>query len=352
MRNLPFISALIAPWCFAPRADAPAFRPAADTTLTKVFAQTGSLELRDFSLDVDGQDMGGMMGSMEFTLDTETGLTIQDTYVSSSHGRPEHLKRTFEVLKSLITVTGGAGGEVEENPMEASSPLEGRTVAFTWNAQEGQFDAAFEGSGGAADLLEGLEEEMDMRFLLPAGEVAAGATWEVNVEDLLPLVRPGGDLGFETPDEDEEAAQMLEDLLSEKVDELKDLLRGTCTCTYKGSSEAEGQRLGEIEVVVEIASAADLSSLIEEAIQKIAAQSGETEMPIDVTTADVNLDVQGGGTLLWDLGAGHIHSLDMKSECQVSLDVSVSIDAHGESHSANLSAEFSGKLEQSVETKE
>jgi hypothetical protein len=350
MRSL-LLASLIAPWCFVPRADTPAFHPAADSSLTKTFAQTTSFQLDDFSLDVDGQDMGGMMGAFEFSLDSETGITVHDTYVASANGRPERLKRAFETLKAAMTVAAGAGGEVQEEPMESSSPLEGRTVAFTWNDDEDEFDVAFEGDAGEAELLEGLEEEMDLRFLLPPGEVEVGASWEVEVEDLLPLVMPGGDLGFETPEEDETALRF-EEFLSGKAEELKDLLHGTCTCTYKGASETDGKRLGEIEIALEIASAADLSSLIEEAIRVMAEEQGQTEIPIDISAADVNLDVQGGGTLLWDLSAGHVHSLQMKGDCQIALDISVSMDAEGESHSANLSAELSGSVEQSVETKE
>ena len=350
MRSL-LLASLIAPWCFVPRADTPAFHPAADAGLTKTFVQTVSFQLDDFSLDVDGQDMGGMMGAFEASADLETGITVHDTYLASAQGRPERLKRAFETLKFAGTMVVGAGGEVQEEPMESSSPLEGRTVAFTWNDEEGEFDVEFEGEAGEAELLEGLEEEMDMRFLLPPADVEVGGTWEVKVEDLLPLLMPGGDLGFETPEEDD-AALALEEFLSGKAEELKDLLHGTCTCTYKGASESDGKRLGEIEIALEIASAADLSSLIEEAIRKMAEEQGQTEIPIDISAADVNLDVQGGGTLLWDLSAGYLHSLQMKGDCQIALDISVAIDAEGESHSANLSAEVSGSVEQSVETNE
>lgn len=350
MRSL-LLSVLIAPWCFVPRGDAPAFHPAPDSSLTKTFAQTSSFQLDDFALDVDGQDMGAMMGAFEFSLDVETGITVHDTYVASAEGRPERLKRAFEALKLAVNVAVGAGGEVQEEPMETSSPLEGRTVAFTWNDDEDRFDVAFEGDAEETDLLEGLEEEMDMRFLLPPAEVDVGGTWEVKVDDLLPLLMPGGDLGFETPEQDE-AALELEEFLSSKAEELKDLLHGTCTCTYKGASETDGKRLGEIEIALEIASAADLSSLIEEAIRTVAERQGETEIPIDISAADVNLDVQGTGTLLWDLSAGHLHSLQVKGDCQIALDVSISVEEGGESHKANLSAELSGTVEQSVDTKE
>ncbi len=353
MRCLPVLSSLAFSWSLGTALDAPAFHPAMDSDVTKTFTMSAAFQLDDFSLDVDGQDMGAMMGAFELSLDAETAVTVRDTYLATAQGRPERLKRAFDALKSSSTFSIVAGGESQEQPFEASSKLEGRTVSFTWNEQEGAFDVAFEGEEGDTDLLDGLDEEMDLRFFLPQGDVSVGDTWEVAVDSLLPLVMPGGDLAFESPeDADDEAAQMIEEFLEGKAEELKDLLHGTCTCTYKGSSEVGGVQLGEIQIALEIASAADLSPLIEEAIQRIAEENGETEVPVDVRAADVNLDVQGTGTLLWDLRAGRLHSLQMQGDCQIALDVSISVDENGQSHSANLSAELSGTLEETVEASE
>ncbi len=340
---------------FGSESDTLAFRPAAGSSLTKKFQLSSSFELSDFSLFVDGEDFGAMMGPLELNVESESLISIRDIYVASSDGRPKQLKRKFEALESSSTFSVVAQGQEQEQDIPASSELEGRTVLFTWNEDRDDYDVEFADEGGLEELLEGLEEEMDLRPFLPAQDVTAEDSWEVDVKALSSLLMPGGNLSFR-PDSDvvdPEMMEMFEDVFTEQfLEEMQDLLQGTCVCTYKGEHEADGVRVGEIHITIEIASAADLSGLIREVIQTVAEREGETEIPIDIEAADVNLDLESEGALLWNLEAGRLHSFQMQGDGEIAVDVSVSVEEEGQEHSVELSAELSGSMEQLVEAGE
>ncbi len=335
--------------------DTPAFRPAPGSSVTKKFQLSSAFELSDLSLFVDGEDFGAMMGTLELNVESESVISVRDTYIASSNGRPQQLKRTFEALESASTFSVVAQGQEQEQDIPASSELEGRTVQFTWNEDQGDYDVEFADEGGNEELLECLDEEMDLRSFLPTQAVSAEDSWEIDVKALSCLLMPGGDLSFRPDSEavDEEMMEMFEEMFTEQfLEQMQDLLRGTCVCTYKGEHEADGVRVGEIHITIEIASAADLSDLIKQVIQTVAEQNGETEIPIDIEAADVNLDLESEGALLWNLEAGRLHSFQMQGDGQIAVDVSVTVEEEGQEHSVELSAELSGSMEQLVETDE
>src|SRR5262245_30511009 len=83
---------------FASNGEKLAFQPEAGATAEKSFTIAGDYSLDSLSLVVDGQDMGGMIGSIEVNVKQETKIEVTDIYKALAEGRPKELQRTFDTL--------------------------------------------------------------------------------------------------------------------------------------------------------------------------------------------------------------------------------------------------------------
>jgi len=334
-----------------------AFHPEAGSTLHKTFLVNADFSLDELSVVVDGQDVGGMLGSLEITAQQETRYEVTDEYQELAEGRPKKLARTFDGLGSQfhMSLSSEMGGGDQDQEMKSSSELEGETVVFSWNDEKGAYDITFKDGKGDADLLEDLKEDMDLRSLLPSNEVSKDDTWKVELKDLQALAMPGGDLSLlpENSEVDPEQLDMFKDMFGDLGQNLADLLEGECTCTFRGVREESGSRLADIGVELKIACTIDLTEFFDKVMEKVMERAGGGDMPeISIETADLNLDYDGVGTLLWDLQTGHAHSFQISGDADLALDFSVSVEAQGESHAAEASLELSGTVKQEVETGE
>ena len=335
--------------------DSLAFQPQAGAVLTKSFSATSNLELDDLSLLVSGQDVAEMMGEISFTLEQETKIEVTDTYKASAGGRPTELLRTFDALSgdTRMEFSPNPGG-VEMPDMASSSELEGKTVRFTWNEEEESYDIAFvEGEGDDA-LLEDLEEDMDLRVFLPSSEVAEDATWEVELVRLDTVLAPGGNLSLlpEDVEMDQEAMEKFGEMFKGFAEKYADQLEGKCVCTYKGMREEGEVRVAEIVIELEVAATLDLTEMLSQAIQEAIEQNGAgVEVKFSFDSADLNVDFDGAGTLLWNPAAGMVHSFQVGGDVTFGLDVAFSVEAMGESQDVDASLEMQGSMDYALATK-
>jgi hypothetical protein len=322
------------------------FHPAEGSTVRRTVSVNGDFQLDDFNIVVDGQDMGQMLGGFGMAIEQYTHVVVEDVFHAMGDGRPNRLERTFETIESTMGMTM-SGPVSQSQDTESSSELEGETVLFTWNEDEGDYDVAFDGGEGDPDLLDDLHEDMDVRALLPDGETAVDESWEVELTDLGGLMQPGGNLHYR-PDGanlSEEDMKMFEDMFSDFGADLASELEGSCTCTYKGQREIDGTQVAEIEVEIEIVSTLSLASLAEQIFDKIAEQSGGEMPDISLDTAEMNIDVEGTGTLLWNVERGLMHSLQISADVIFGIDFAMSLEADGESHMLDASLEVAGTVE-------
>ena len=334
-----------------------AFGPTDGASVQKRFEIEADFELDDMSAMVDGQDLGAML-ALTLSMETVTTVAVSDEYVAVANGRPTQLRRTFDTIGSEMSLSLGMAFGDENQDMTSESELEGATVVFRWDEDEGAYAVEFDDMEGDQDLLDGLEEEMDLRFLLPGEEVAEEDTWEVDVKELLAIASPGGNLSlipediggeeFGDFDDFEVFDELFEDGFADMLD---DFIEGTCVCTYAGTRDVDGTRVGEIRIAVEVTASADLADLIEDIMEAVSEQLGE-EIPVVIEMADLNLDLVGEGVLLWNLAAGRVHSLDMTSEAQIAMDLGITADEGGQEHSAELSIEMSGSQTHTLTTEE
>ena len=332
-----------------------AFRPQAGATLTKSIVTTSDLELDDLSLLVSGQDVGEMIGEISFSLEQESKIEVTDTYKACADGRPTELLRAFDALSGDMHMEFSPVPGMDMPDVSSSSELEGKTVLFRWNEEEEEYDVSFPEEGdGDQDLLEGLEEDMDLRVFLPSAEVPEDGSWTVELAGLETVLAPGGNLRMmpEDMEMDREAIERFAKIFEGFAEQYSDLLEGECTCTYKGMREEGEEKLAEIAIELEVAVTLDLTEALSQVIQASLEESGAGgEVQFSFDSADLNVDFEGSGTLLWSPSAGLVHSFQISGDVTFGLDLAVSIEAMGEKQDVDASLEMSGSMEQALETK-
>lgn len=323
-----------------------AFTPAEGATVTKTFTTTTAMDVDDMTALMNGDP--SPMPPMEMTMEMTQSVTVTDEYVSMGEGKPKKLARTFDAIGSDLEMDVNAGGQAQSPSGSGSSPLEGSTVVFTWNADTEQYDMAFaEGEDGDADLLTGLKENMDLRGLLPKTELAEGESYEIDVAVFADILAPGGNLMLEMEiDGEAGGAGMDPEMMTDFSKFFEDLLEGSATGKYVGIRDIEGVKVAVIELEVEIDASADMAEL--------AAESMGEEIPegieMDIDHVDVQMSYEGTGELLWNMSKGVIHSLELNADMSMNMDMGMNISMGGNEMAMTMEMAMSGSIKNTVTT--
>ena len=136
------------------------------------------------------------------------------------------------------------GEEEAQSPNgSGTSELEGSTVVFTWNDDDGEYELSFpEGEEGDAELLEGLTEDMDFRALLPDGELSEGESYDIDLAGLVDVMAPGGDLKIEMEVDGADGAAMGPDpaMMSDFRQFFEDVVEGSATGKFVEMRDVDG----------------------------------------------------------------------------------------------------------------
>ena len=194
-------SNILVPFLLAPaflalaaRDEHPRFAPEEETSLSKRIEIASELVLDDMTMVANGQEMDAGMLGMEMTTTATQVVAVTDRYAAVSEGRPTRLVRTFDELSSetFVSMSNAMMGD-QDADLEGVSDLEGLTVVFAWDDEEEEYSVSFgEDADGDEELLEGLSENLDLRDLLPPGEVSEEDSWEVEASALRNVFAPGG----------------------------------------------------------------------------------------------------------------------------------------------------------------
>ncbi len=313
------------------------YRPAEGITIAKKAEIENHASLDEMSMTMDGQDMSSMMGSFEMTIETTHSVSVNDQYASMGEGRPARLKRTFDAISSTthLTMRNQMTGDTDQD-MPGSSELEGLSVVFAWNEDAGEYDVTFaEGTEGDEELLENLAEDMDLRAFLPDQEVAVGDTWKVPVEAAKAVFAPGGALKV-VPEESDDFGPTPGSNMS--PDEMIGDIDGEILAELTGIREEDGKRLAAIKIKLDVNSANDLS----EKLQDLDDEMPEGMPTPKIQSMDLEFEFKGEGELVWDLGLGLFHSLDLSGDVAMVMDMAMSLDIQGGEKQIEQSMSFSG----------
>lgn len=331
-------------FAFTPRGTALKFSVAEGSTKTKTFTSNAELTLDDMGMLLNGQE-SPMMPDIEMAVTTNFSVTVSDDYLAMGDGQPKKLKRSFDSVEQStdMEMEIDVMGQVQNNDMSipTSSELDGAEILFTWDDELGDYVASFPEEEGDKELLEGLTEDMDLRSFLPGSDVSEGDEWEVEPFALLTVLAPGGNLKLIPEDIDSADAMGMNQDMGDFNDWFTEDMEGAVNATFKGTKETEdGAKVGVIAVSVKITNAVDLTEMMQEGLSELPDEAGEME----VSSMDLALELEGEGTLLWNLSAGCAHSFEMTSDFGLQMDIAMSLSTGGMEMDIEQSMEFSGSL--------
>lgn len=345
-RNLT-LAALLAPALAAALApaDKVAFHPEAGSKLTRTYAIKNNFSLDDFSMSMDGKPLP-MDIEMEMDMSVALDIAVSDQFVSLAAGKPKELLRSFDKLATAgsfsIKMPMMPDGGMEKS-ITGTSELEGKTVKFTWNEDGGKYDVAYKEGEGDAKLLEHLDEDMDLRALLPTKDVSDGDAWDIPVKSFRAILAPGGNLGIKPKAEKgEEGMGMMPgmDNFGDMAAMLGETFDGEAKGEYKGTREVDGVTVGVIHLTLKMKSSNDMSEIVKQAIPELPEGVGK----LDIDHVDVDADIEGEGTLLWNLAAGHVQSLELTGKMKMAMETGLAISAQGRDMNMEQSMTMSGTL--------
>jgi hypothetical protein len=294
------------------------FHPKADSEVAKKLKIDLDFELKNLSIKMNGETVSPEdmdMGDSHLLVNMSVGAT--DKYVDTKDGKPIDLRRTFGDM-SLETRAGD-----EKNSVESFGAISGKTVRFKWNEDSKSYDKSFHESKCDDETIADLNEDMDLRVLLPDKTVAVGDTWEVSGEHLVPLFLPGGLVGKPHSGEEGEAFQVAEEELTGKLGAaLKDF---RVTCKYKGLRDDGDAKYADIRIAFEGKADLDLSELATRL-----SQIGEDDGLKPDIAAKLSMALKGEGGLEWDQAAGRIHAFEMQVEITANFEADIKLDLDGE----------------------
>jgi hypothetical protein len=346
------LPALVAfsPTDLLPRVEKLSFAPGEGSSLTKTFKNTMSFGLDDMSMLMNGEE-NPMMPEIEMDMEVVASTTVTDDYVTMGPGRPAVLKRTYDEIGSEMNmemVVEAMGQSQEESPSGAgTSELEGETVIFTWSDEDDEFKVSFpDDEGGDDDLLENLIEDMDLRVLLPDGEVAEGDSWDIPLAGMVDVLSPGGDLKLDV-DMDGAGAGLggpPPEMMSNMREMFGDMLEGSATATFSSTREVDGVTVAVVDIEIEIDTARDMSEFLE----GVMGDEMPEGMDFSLDRVDLEFALEAKGELLWNISAGHIYSLNLEGDAAIAMDMEMGMDFGGQSMSMEMSMEMSGTMQTSV----
>ncbi len=327
-------------------ADKIAFTPAEGTTVTKTFASTTTMEMDEMTALMNGQP--APIPEIEMTMEMLQTVTVTDEYAKMAAGQPTMLVRTYDAISNELEMEVDSGAGAEAPGGGGSSPLEGSTVEFKWNADTEEYDLKFaDGEDGDAELLTGLTEDMDLRALLPSEELSEGDTYDIDLAGFADVLAPGGDLKIEMELDGSGADNAMDpEMMTNFRQFFEDLLEGEATGKYVGTRDVDGVKVAVIELEIEINASADMSEL--------AAESMGEEIPegmeMNIDRMDVELVYEGTGELHWNMGKGVIHGLSLEADMTMNMDMAMAIAAGGQDIEMTMEMAMSGSIESNVTT--
>jgi hypothetical protein len=351
-RNLSVAALLCAPvlLAFQPRGTSVAFGVAEGASKTKTITNVVTLSLDEMSMMMGGQP-SPMTPNIELTTESTTTIEIVDDYDKMGDGAPKKLTRTYQTLSKSeskemeMEVMGQVTNQDSSN--DAASELEGVSVVFSWDDDAGEYVASFPDEDGDEELLENLSEDMDFRGLLPDGDVDEGDEWKLDPIDLGDLLAAGGDLKFVPEDSEDEDPMSMGGDMGSANDWFNEDIEGEAKAVFEGTRKTDdGVEVGVIKLTFAISNAIDATEEAQEAMENGEMPPGVEDMSIN--SVDVEVELEGEGTLLWNLKEGYLYSFDVTSEMLLNMDMSMSISAQGMDIEIDQGMEFAGDMSTSV----
>jgi len=280
-----------------------------------------AIESGTLSLMGNDQDLGS--GSERRSISV---LEVVDTIEKVASGRATAFVRAYNGVATQAAIDGIEASEgLTVRAGEGASELQGAAVAFRWDAEGEAWQRAFaEDSAGDEEWLAGLRADLDLADLIPAdAKPEVGDTWTLDAAFLSALLEPGGEVQIRPEDGGPDMPEGGIAIRIPSPDPSKHWAEavGEISATY-AEVVGEGPRLARIVVKVDVTSEVDLR-------ETLAAEAEERGTPETYSEATATRELAGELTVLWDLDAHRLHSLEGELAGPTELSVSWAIDAGG-----------------------
>jgi len=308
--------------------DEPRFAVSETSTLRKVFEHDLKVESTSVRISVPGlEELADATSTIGISIEDSGRVEVTDEYGGMVAGRPAKLRRTFDRIEShedqqTRFATGpGHPDSRKDRRKVGTSGLEGRSILFTLDRGAGTYAATFAGEGAEESLLDGLNEDMDFRFLLPAGRVAIGEAWAIDPKLCGAIFAPGGDLKLEEKGTDEDPGWSI-------GREIRRNLEGKAKAIWKGVREENGRQVGILGVDLDLRSAGESAAKDPKA-----------------GTIRFKLSLELVGDLVWDLEAGHFRTFRAGGKVRYDIATRKTTDIDGVPTEMRHELDFEGEAE-------
>ncbi len=345
LRNLLLIPVAIPVlWAFTAPEEELSFHIAEGTTLTSTFDTTVELSLDEMRIVTNGEEKDASMFGLEIKMSNATSLQFVDQFVHMDGAAPTEVIRTFKNLDNTVDTSqaNAATGSMDTSVI-SESDLEGVAVRFRWDSEKSAYATSFADEDSDEDkaLLEDLTARADMSGLLPPKSVSKGDTWEAKPDFILELMSPGGDLK-QIPVDMEEGGRKGGDPMAElSFSEMMGDVEGTIRCEYMGSVEVEGVKYASIQVDLAVNSKNDLTAML----QKHAGEMLQESVDIQYDSVDVEMTIEGEGTLLWDQRGGHFVSFGFSGDLKQIMNMAIALATPNGNMDMDQTITMSGTLD-------
>jgi hypothetical protein len=228
--------------------------------------------------------------------------------------------------------------------IERQCPIAGTSVVFTWVEEEQGYGRYFDAKEGRESQLPGLAEDLDLRALLPDGEVEPGSRWSVDLYALRDILGPGGNFHFRDP---ENPDPMLLRTLKAGVGMslygyLTESATGGATVEFLGVEERAGVRVAVLKLDAEVQTLRDRTQFARENASKEERVAGVEQLGVHIS-----LGLRGTGEVLWNLAEGRVERFEFSAEEEVGMQIRFQVpgDDFEREQNMTLAGEFRLALE-------
>lgn len=312
----------------APLVDSPRFAPAEKSSLAKTVSSEWTLKSESAVMTIDGKEVPSDKVGLSMSIHESTKLKVADRYMKLGDGRPLELDRTYTELVQNSEQTTATPGMTEPQSKKTvkASPLEGKTVRFSWNEKDAKYTTTLAGEETDGAYLKGLVEDLDVRALLPTSDVKPGDAWDVDGKLFDKLLQPGGNLHFKA---DGDGAKSADSSDHGAGSQLADNVTGKARCTFANIGKVKGHRIAMIVLDADLKTHADENS------------SGD-QGSAGTTSARATMTLEGA--LLWDLDEGHLANFDLYGKIELVMTTDGVKESRGAKHDVHLEFKLAGDV--------
>lgn len=316
------------------------FQPAEGSRVAKTMRTTWGFAIDELDVQLNGEGLPDDVRHKAMSkayLQATSQVRFVDEYGRVEGGRPQSLRRTFDAFELEIDNELGFDG------IHPEAFLEDVTLTFAWDRGAQAYSITSDVPSLDLDDVVYRGEDMDLRALLPRGDVERGDTWLVEGNEVLSVVWPGLDWGQVR----RSMAEVLErfalpidaDVLIEDV-----LETASIRCRLQGERVVAEGRYQVIAIEAKMEREVDVSELLIAVFNRAYTQGMDLE-----ADADVELEAALQGELLWDAAAGRLASLEMALDYALSMDVEASFGPAENKTRVVVHTEASGALSREIQ---